>query len=108
VLIARFNDVQTEAIWATEIGKQDKTPDGRGIRQGISSRLSTILLSQGVRRSIGTYFDYNGCDHGGLLREATAIRTLRARTCLRRVCNLIRQSIAEFSDVRNGSRTRIF
>jgi hypothetical protein len=70
VLIARFNDGKQKPIWTTEIGKQDKTPDGRRNTAGYLVRLSTILLSQGVEK-IYWYLlrDYNDFATMGLLRD---------------------------------------
>lgn len=69
-MIARFNDGKQKPIWATEIGKQDKTPDGRRNTAGYLVRLSTILLSQGVEK-IYWYLlrDYNDFVTMGLLRD---------------------------------------
>jgi hypothetical protein len=112
VLIARFNDGKQKPIWATEIGKQDKTPDGRRNTAGYLVRLSTILLSQGVEK-IYWYLlrDYNGFVTMGLLRDRDSpFGRYAPAPAFVAYANLIRQlDAAEFQRrEKTDSRTRIY
>jgi hypothetical protein len=111
-LIARFNEGKQKPIWATEIGKQDKTPDGRRNTAGYLVRLSTILLSQGVEK-IYWYLlrDYNDFTTMGLLRDSDSPfgRYAPAHAFVA-YANLIRQLDASEFERREKTdpRTRIY
>jgi hypothetical protein len=111
-LIARFNDGKQKPIWASEIGKQDKTPDGRKNTAGYLVRLSTILLSQGVQK-IYWYLlrDYNDFVTMGLLRDSDSpFGRYAPAPAFVAYANLIRQlDAAEFQRrEETDPRTRIY
>jgi hypothetical protein len=111
-LIARFNDGKQKPIWATEIGKQDNTPDGRRKTAAYLVRLSTILLSQGVEK-IYWYLlrDYNDFVSMGLLRNSDSpFGRYAPAPAFVAYANLIRQlDAAEFQRrEETDPRTRIY
>jgi hypothetical protein len=111
-LIARFNDGKQKPIWATEIGRQDKTPDGRRNTAGYLVRLSTILLSQGVEK-IYWYLlrDYSDFETMGLLRDSNSpFGRYAPAPAFVAYANLIRQlDAAEFQRrEKTDPRTRIY